>query len=861
MDANELRSAFTRFFAARGHEVVPSSSLIPHHSRAPLFTNAGMNQFIPYFLGEEVPPYPRATSVQKCVRIRGKHDDIELIGRTTRHLTFFEMLGNFSFGDYFKTEAITWAWEFLTGDLGLDPARLWATVHTSDDEGAAIWRDVVGLPAERIQRMGEDNFWEMGETGPCGPSSEIYYDRGPEWGEDGGPALGDEERFTELWNLVFTQYDRQADGTLAPLPKPNIDTGAGLERMLTILEEVPSIWETDVLRPVIARAESLTGRRYGDDPEVDVALRVLADHGRCVTMLLGDGVMPSNDGRGYVLRRVGRRAVLTARRLGVETVVTPALAEATVAVMGQAYPKAAEEIGHITSVLEREEKGFDRTLRTGLALLDEALTEAKEDGLGTLPGEVAFGLHDTHGFPIELTTELAGEAGVKVDRTGFDEQMAEQRARARQAARTPAAADEAAYRALLETEGPTLFVGRAPDAYAVPCRVVGVLAGNEPGTAELFLDRSPFYAEGGGQVGDTGTIVTETGRAEVSDTVAALPGLHAHRAKVTGEIFTGQDALAAIDGPRREAIRRNHTGTHLLHAALRSVLGTGVRQKGSLVAPDRLRFDFSHPGAPSREELAAVAQMANADVLTDGRVETVEASKADAEAMGAVAFFDEKYGDVVRVVRAGPHSLEFCGGTHVDALGMIGPIAIVSEGSIGSNTRRIEAVTGLSTVERAQRREAEVAEAAALLKVEPDGVVDALNRLLERQRAADKELARLRSSAISGEAAELAAAAEDGVVVARRDERGAEELRTLAQAALGRDGVRAAVVGGSPDGEKVAIAVATGGEPHAGELVKRVAAVVGGGGGGSPEVAVAGGRDPAKLDDALAEARRALLGG
>jgi alanyl-tRNA synthetase len=861
MDANELRSAFTRFFAARGHEVVPSASLIPHHPRAPLFTNAGMNQFIPYYLGEEVPPYPRATSVQKCVRIRGKHDDIELIGRTTRHLTFFEMLGNFSFGDYFKTEAITWAWEFVTGDLGLDPDRLWATVHTSDDESAAIWRDLVGLPGGRIQRLGEDNFWEMGETGPCGPSSEIHYDRGPVWGDDGGPAVGGGERFVELWNLVFTQYDRQADGSLTPLPRPNIDTGAGLERMLTIVQDVPSIWETDVLRPEIARAEALTGRRYGDDDEVDVALRVLADHGRCVTMLVADGVLPSNDGRGYVLRRVTRRAVLTARRLGVDSLVTPALAEATVAVMGQAYPKAAEDLGTITAVLEREEKGFDRTLRTGLAMLDEALAEAKADGLGTLPGEVAFRLHDTHGFPIELTTELAGEAGVKVDRAGFDERMAEQRARARQSARVPPAAEEGAYRELLDADGPTTFVGRSPDAYAVPTRVVGVLAGEEPGTAEVFLDRSPFYAEGGGQVGDTGTIVTETGRAEVYDTMAPLAGLHAHRARVTGELFAGQDALAAIDGPRRESTRRNHTGTHLLHAALRTVLGEHVRQQGSLVTPDRLRFDFSHPGAPSSEELAAVAQMANADVLTDDRVETVEASRPEAEAMGAVAFFEDKYGDVVRVVRAGPHSLEFCGGTHVDALGMIGPIAIVSEGSIGSNTRRVFAVTGLSTVERARRREAVVTEAAALLKVEPDGVIDALGRLLERQRAADKELARLRSSAVEAEAARLASGAEDGVVVARLDGRAAEELRTVAQAALRRDGVRAAVVGGSPDGQKVAIAVATGGEPNAGELVKRVAAVVGGGGGGSAEVAVAGGRDPAQLDEALAEARRALLGG
>jgi alanyl-tRNA synthetase len=861
MDADQLRGEFTGFFAARGHVVVPSASLIPHHPRAPLFTNAGMNQFIPYYLGEETPPYPRATSVQKCVRIRGKHDDIELIGRTTRHLTFFEMLGNFSFGDYFKAEAIPFAWELLTDDLGLDGDRLWATVHTDDDEAAEIWRDVVGLPAERLQRMGEDNFWEMGETGPCGPSSEIYYDRGPTWGEDGGPAHGDEERFFEIWNLVFTQFDRQVDGSLLPLPRPNIDTGAGLERLLTILEDVPTIWETSAIRPIIARAEALTGRRYGDDAEDDVALRVLADHGRCATMLISDGVLPSNDGRGYVLRRVIRRAVMTARRLGVEDVITPQLAVTATEVLGDAYPKVSADVSTIESVLGREESGFDRTLRTGLSLLNEALAETTAAGRETLDGKVAFGLHDTHGFPIELTTELAAESGIKVDREGFEEHMAEQRTRARAAARVPAAADEDSYRQLLEAEGPTRFVGRGPSDYAVPARVLAVLAGTESGTAEVFLDRSPFYAEGGGQVGDTGSIVTETGRADVYDTVPALPGLHAHRARLTGELFTGQDALAAIDGPRREATRRNHTGTHLLHAALREVLGDHVRQQGSMVAPDRLRFDFSHHGAPSAEELAAVSEMANADVLTDDNVETTETSRTEAEAMGATAFFGDKYGDTVRVVRAGSHSLEFCGGTHVDALGMIGPIAIVSEGSIGSNTRRIEALTGLATVERARRRDEVVQGAATLLKVEPEGVLEALERLVERQRTADKELGRLRNSAIDADAAQLSTGAEGGIVVARRDGRGAEELRALAQAVLRRDGVVGAVVGGAPEPAKATIVVATGGDPDARTIVSAVAPIVGGGGGGSPEVAVAGGRDPGRLDEALAEARRRLLGG
>jgi alanyl-tRNA synthetase len=862
MDADGLRTTFTGFFAGRAHEVVPSSSLVPAHPRAPLFTNAGMNQFIPYFLGEETPPFRRATSVQKCVRIRGKHDDIELVGRTTRHLTFFEMLGNFSFGDYFKADAIPWAWELLTDELGLDGDRLWASVYTEDDEAAGIWRDVVGMPADRIQRMGEDNFWEMGETGPCGPSSEIYYDRGPELGPKGGPLAGGEERYVELWNLVFTQYDRQADGTLEPLPRPNIDTGAGLERLLTVLEDVPSIWETGVLRPIIARAESLTGRTYGDEPEVDVSLRVLADHARSTAMLIADGVLPSNDGRGYVLRRLVRRSVLTARRLGVEATVTPSLAGAVAEVMGSAYPTLVDDLDLVTQVLDREEAGFGRTLRTGLTLLNEALDEAREEGAGgELAGEVAFRLHDTHGFPIELTEELATEAGVTVDRAGYDEQMVAQRERARQAARTPAVADEDAYRKLLDAEGPTAFVGRSPESYAVPTRVVGVLAGNEPGTAEVFLDRTPFYTEGGGQVGDAGSIVTETGRADVYDTVPALPGLTAHRVRLTGEIFAGQDALAAIDAPRREATRRNHTGTHLLHAALRQVLGDHVRQQGSLVAPDRLRFDYSHHQAPAPEELAEVVAMVNTDVLGDDAVETMETGRKEAEAMGAMAFFKDKYGDTVRVVQAGPHSLELCGGTHVDALGMVGAVSVVSEASIGSNTRRIEAVTGLATLERTLEREAVMHQAASLLKVEPEGLVDALQRLLDRQRAADKELSRLRGAAAESVAAELATGAEDGRVVARRDGLSADELRTLAQAVHRRDGVKAVVLGGSPDGAKVAIVAVTGGDPDAGTVVKQVAQVVGGGGGGSAEVAVAGGRDPGRLDEALTEARRILAGG
>jgi alanyl-tRNA synthetase len=853
MDANQLRAAFTGFFAARGHEVVPSASLIPHDPTV-LFTIAGMVPFKPYFLGDEPAPWPRATTVQKCFRT----NDIEVVGHTSKHCTFFEMLGNFSFGDYFKELAIPLAWEFVTEVLGVDGERLWVTVHHSDDEAAAIWVDSVGVRPERIQRMGEDNFWQMGDTGPCGPCSELYFDKGERYGEAGGPAHGAAERYVEIWNLVFMQYNRTTDGSMADLPKKNIDTGAGLERILPVLQGTDSIFDTDVLAPLVRAAEELTGAASGRDDATDVALRVMADHGRAMTMLVSDGVLPSNDGRGYVLRRVIRRAVLAARRAGATSLVTPGLAQVAARVMGEAYPKVLEEIEIVEDVLEREEAGFDRTLRTGLAILEGALHEVGGTPEPVLPGETAFRLHDTHGFPIELTEELAGEAGVAVDRGAYDARMAEQRRRAREAARAPAGADEAAYRKLLETGGPTRFVGRSPDHYALPAQVMGVLAGSQPGTVEVFLDQTPFYAEGGGQVGDTGSIVTETGRAEVYDTVAPLPGLTAHRAKVTGELFPGQDALATIDGPRREATRRNHTGTHLLHAALRAVLGEHVRQQGSLVAPDRLRFDFSHPGAPAPEELDAVVAMANADVLTDDRVVTEEVAKAEADAMGAIAFFGDKYGDVVRVVRAGPHSIELCGGTHVDALGMVGPVALVSEGSIGSNTRRIEAVTGTATVARASRRDHVVQEAAALLRVEPEGVVDALQKLLDRQRAAERELGRLRSSMLATEGASLAATAADGVVVARRDGRSPEELRALAQAIRG-GGVRAVALGGSPDGSRAAVAVATDGNPDATAVVRQVAPIVGGGGGGSPQMALAGGRDPKRVDEALAEARRLLV--
>jgi alanyl-tRNA synthetase len=733
-------------------------------------------------------------------------------------------------------------------------------VHDSDDEAEQLWIDKVKVPPERIQRLGdEDNFWAMAETGPCGYNSEIFLDKGEAYGHEGGPKHGGSERFVEIWNLVFMQYNRDAEGTLTDLPRKNIDTGAGFERILPVLEGHDSIFDTELFAPIIDAAASVFGTAYGTDERTDVALRVLADHGRAMSMLVADGVLPANEGRGYVLRRVVRRAVMAARRLGVEKPIGPTLVDAATEVLGQAYPSLRAQHDLVVNVVAREEAGFDRTLRAGLSRLEEAFGSGQK----TLGGDVAFTLHDTHGFPIELTEELARDAGVEVDRAGFDAAMAEQRERARAAAKATRAGDEAAYRALLEQEGPTPFVGRGLQNYEVPARVVAVLQGggegDEDGTSEIFLDRTPFYAEGGGQIGDTGTIVTESGIAEVYDTQYAVPGLIAHKARVSGELAAGQDALATIDGERREAIRRNHTATHLLHAALRSVLGDHVRQQGSRVEPGYLRFDFSHHAQPTAAELQEVFALANDAVLTDVVVETTETTRDDAERMGAIAFFGDKYGESVRVVQAGPASLEFCGGTHVDSLGQIGPITLLSEGSIGSNTRRLFALTGKASLARAIERERLVRSASELLRTEPEELPAAIGRVMERQRETEKQLSALLQKSSEAEATTLAEnAVADGLVVARRDNVEPAALRSLAQAVLRHDGVRAVVLAGSPEESKVAIAAATGGSPDAERLVKTLGALVGGGGGGSAEVALAGGRDPSQIDAALDEARQLL---
>ncbi|HVX16946.1 MAG TPA: alanine--tRNA ligase [Acidimicrobiales bacterium] len=863
MDVDQLRRAFVDFFAAREHTVVPSASLIPHHPSAPMFTNSGMMPFVPQFLGEEPVPWDprRAVSVQRCVRAGGKHNDLDAIGRSPRHLSFFEMLGNFSFGDYFKTDAIRFAWEFVTGTLGLDGDRIWVSVHVDDDEAAEIWVDEVAFPAERIVRFDKDNFWEMGDVGPCGPSSELFWDYGPEIGPDGGPANpAAEDRFVEIWNLVFQQYFRQPDGTLTDLPSKNIDTGAGLERIASALVGDHWLYAADTLSRLVDKAQSLTGRLLGRDPQDDIGLRLMADHARTMTFLVADGVVPSNDDRGYVLRRIIRRAIRFAYLLGVEDLVMPAMADEVITVMGGAYPYLLDARDGLLGVLEREEGQFRRTLRTGLGILDAELAALPEGG--TLPGEVGFTLHDTHGFPLEVTTELVADRGYQFDQAGFDRAMADQRNRAKAHARKGgvAAGDEAAaFAAVLDEHGPTSFVGR--DVDLVDGTVVAVVpSDDDPTLVSIFLDRTPFYAESGGQVGDTGTITTDTGRADVVDTTAPLPGLHRHHARIVeGEITAGQLARAEIDHERRAAIRRNHTATHLLHWALRTVLGEHVKQQGSLVAPDRLRFDFSHYEQVTTDQIRTIEDLANHDILGNAPVHHFETTKEHAAELGAIAFFGEKYGDRVRVLEAGEHSIELCGGTHVQRLGDIGPLKIVSEGSIGSNIRRIEAVTGTGPIDRLRAEEDLVAQAAARVGVPSSDLLSGIDKRVAELDDLRDELKGLRRRMATSQAGDLAAQAIDGVVVARVDGITRDDVRDLALAVRDKDGIRGAVLGGAPDGGGVTIvaAVRPGQGLHAGDLIADAAKTVRGGGGKGADLAQAGGKDPSQLDDALNQARAA----
>ncbi len=865
--ADELRQAFVDFFVVRGHTPVPSASVIPVDPTV-LFTIAGMIPFKSYFTGDETPPFTRAVSVQKCVRAGGKHNDLDDIGRTNRHFSFFEMLGNFSFGDYFKAEAIRFAWEFYTQVMEVDTDRLWVTVYEKDDEAERIWRDEIGFPAERIQRLGEDNFWRMGDTGPCGPSSEVFWDLGPDHGPEGGP-ITDSDRYIEIWNLVFMTYDQRADGTRVPLPKPSIDTGAGLERNLMVAQRVDAIWDIDVFQPLIAAAERATGVAYGTSETQDISLRILGEHARTMTFMVSDGVRPSNQERGYVLRRIIRRAVRHAYLLGARDLVTPALVDATIDVMGNAYPDVVAHHDVIAKVIRREEESFRATLQRGLDMLDELLVA------GDISGEDAFFLHDTLGFPIDLTREIAGERGHTVDADEFEARMREQRQRAR------AAADEAGavagagapvevYRDIVDVYGTTEFTGR--DEYTSEATVLALLrdgdrvAQADAGTrVDVVLDRTPFYAESGGQVGDTGTITTthatdDGGVLDVEDTRYGLPGvLVVHQALVrTGTVAEGDTVTAAIDGVRRDRIRRNHTGTHILHWALREVLGSHVQQAGSLVAPDRLRFDFSHYEPVTHQQLVEVERLANAQIIADVPVRHFETSKAEAERLGAIAFFGEKYGDTVRVLDAGP-SVELCGGTHVDALGFIGPIKIVSEGSIGSNLRRIEAMTGDGALEYIEQEEQLLRRTGELLRAAPRELPEKVERLVEQVRALQDEVQRLKAREATAAAGDLASSATRGVLVIRHDGLGTGELKQLAVETLRALGSGVVGLVGSADG-KAAVAVAVSKDlvergASADAIAGPAAKALGGGVGRGKDVVAGGGPKVDAVDTALGLAR------
>ena len=869
--ADDLRKAFVGFFADRAHTVVPSASLIPFDPSI-MFTVAGMVPFKPYFVGEETAPYDRAVSVQKCVRAGGKHNDLDDVGRTKRHLVFFEMLGNFSFGDYFKEKAIPWGWELATEVFGFDGDQLWITVHESDDEAEQIWHDVVGVPMERIQRLGDkDNFWQMGDVGPCGPCSEIHIDRGSAFGPDGGPLhdpAGD--RFLEFWNLVFMQYNQAKDGSRTRLPRPSIDTGAGFERILTLVQGVDSVWETDLLAPLIDVGRSLTGAEYriGDyEHRPSFSLRVLAEHARSSMMMINDGVFPSNEGRGYVLRRIIRRAVRHAYLLGCEKLVMPSLVETSLGIMKGAYPELATNSDFILGVITREEEKFRSTLRTGLGILEDEFAGKTS----SISGSSAFALHDTYGFPLELTQEIASERGVSVDTEGFEREMTQQRERAKSARKSDAADPQrvATYKSLVDTSGATNFVGYDHDA--ADAAVLAVLGpfDHEDGSAvhEMYLDTSPFYAESGGQVGDTGTIVSvavtngqPSAVAQVIDTTFAAPGLRRHLVRITrGSFAQGERVHAAIDSAARAATRRNHTATHVLHWALREVLGEHVKQAGSLVAPDRLRFDFSHYEAVTAAEIRRIEQLANAQVIANSRVTANEMSKQAATEKGAIAFFGDKYGDVVRVLEAGS-SLELCGGTHVSATGDIGPIKVVSEGSIGSNLRRIEAVTGENAVRYLLDLADNVASAADVLGAKPDDIVSAAQRAIDNAKALNDEVKKLRAANVLSQAGELAEKAADGALVTRVDGISPAELRDLAIAIRAKSGIEAVVLGGVSDSGGVALvaAVTPASGLKAGDLIKDAAKQVGGGGGGKGDIATAGGKNAAALDDALVTATKAV---
>ncbi|AHC25400.1 MULTISPECIES: alanine--tRNA ligase [Mycobacteriaceae] len=889
MQTHEIRKRFLDHFVKAGHTEVPSASVILDDPNL-LFVNAGMVQFVPFFLGARTPPYERATSVQKCIRT----PDIEEVGITTRHNTFFQMAGNFSFGDYFKKGAIELAWTLLTnpvseGGYGFDPERLWATVYLDDDEAIELWQEVAGLPLERIQRRGmADNYWSMGIPGPCGPCSEIYYDRGPEYGVDGGPEAN-EDRYIEIWNLVFMQNER-GEGTskddfeiLGPLPRKNIDTGMGVERIACLLQGVDNVYETDLVRPVIDKVAEYAPRGYGKGNHTDdVRYRIIGDHSRTAAIIIGDGVSPGNEGRGYVLRRLLRRIIRAAKLLGVEQ---PIMSELMVTVrdeMGPSYPELVTDFDRIHRIAVAEETAFNRTLASGSRLFDDAAEATRSAGKSTLSGIDAFTLHDTYGFPIELTLEMAAEAGLSVDEEGFRGLMAEQRQRAKAdaAARKQAHTDLSAYRDLVDG-GPTEFTGF--DELATQATILGIFVdgarvpvvshGGTDGTVELILDRTPFYAESGGQIADEGTITgtgsSETAKATVTDVQKIAKTLWAHRVRVeSGEFVEGDTIVAEVDPTWRHGATQGHSGTHMVHAALREVLGPNAVQAGSLNRPGYLRFDFNWQGSLSEAQRTQIEEVANEAVQADYAVNTFNTGLDQAKAMGAMALFGENYPDEVRVVEiGGPFSLELCGGTHVRSSAQIGPVTLLGESSVGSGVRRVEAYVGLESFRHLSKERALMAGLASSLKVPSEEVPARVANLVERLRAAEKELDKVRLANARAAAANAAAGAETvGKVrlVAQRMAGGvsAADLRSLVgdiKGKLGTEpGVVALIAEGEGDSVPFVVAVNPGAQDlglKAGDLVKVLGGPVNGRGGGKADLAQGSGKGAAGIDAALAALR------
>lgn len=874
MKSSEIRDSFLRFFEERGHLIAPSDSLVPDDPTL-LFTSAGMVQFKPFFLGERVPPRTRIATSQKCLRT----GDLEVVGTTPFHHTFFEMLGNFSFGDYFKEEAITWAWEFVTAVLKLDPARLWASVYLYDDEAFDVWRKKIGLPENRIVRLGEKtNYWPAnapseGPNGPCGPCSEIFFDFGQDVGCS-SPTCGpdcDCGRFSEIWNLVFTQYDREDGGVLTPLPNKNIDTGAGLERLTAVIQGTKTNFETDLFLPIIEEASSITGVEYGKSDDSDIALRVIADHSRAITFCISDGVMPSNVGRGYVLRRIIRRAMLKGRYLGLEEPFLDRLTHIVVNIMHESYPELREREAHVCRTVRAEEDKFRRTLDMGLQKLNESIDRLVASDATEFPGMEAFILYDTYGFPLELTQEIAQEHGLTVDVQAFDDAMEEQRRRAREGSDITDAVFVGTLGALAEIEksyATTDFVGY--QTFSCPARVVGILRDGELADSaklnqkvDIVLDKTPFYPEGGGQISDVGTITCNGAEFRV-ESAMRVGSLIIHSGRVTaGEFLANAEVLASVDETRRWNTMRNHTATHLLHRALRMMLGDHVVQSGSLVEPARFRFDFTHPVAVTPDELMEIEKIVNDEILRDDPVHAYETTLEQAKADGAMALFSEKYGGTVRVIRIGDFSKELCGGTHVSRTSQIAFFKILSESSIGAGLRRIEGVTGAAAFEYVRERERLLSQAAELLKTSPTEVPEAAARLIDSLRAAEKQIEELQRKSAASRADELVGSAlklgDVNFVAARLETGDVEVMSSVADTLADRLKSAVIVLGGPTNGKVVFVGKIT---PdlvkrgfHAGNLIRDVAKVTGGGGGGRPDFAQAGGKDVNKLDEALAKAR------